>query len=127
MEKIVTIDGQERRMRASALIPRLYRYKFQRDMIADMRRLQKAYNKAMALPPDADEEAKLDAQFSALDLEIFENCAWLFMRHAGEDIPDTPEKWLDGIEGVFSVYEILPVVLDLWNGNMATTSIPKKK
>lgn len=127
MEKTVTINGREYRMRASALIPRLYRYKFQRDMIADMRRLQKAYNKAMALPSDADEEAKLDAQFSALDLEIFENCAWLFMRHAGEDIPDTPDAWLDGIEGVFSIYEILPVVLDLWNGNMATTSTAKKK
>lgn len=127
MEKTVTINGREYRMRASALIPRLYRYRFRRDMIADMRRLQKAYNKAMALPPDADEDAKLDAQFSALDLEIFENCAWLFMRHAGEAIPDTPEDWLDGVEGVFSVYEILPVVLDLWNGNMATTSTAKKK
>ena len=114
-------------MRASALIPRLYRYKFQRDMIADMRQLQKAYNKAMALSADATEEEKLDAQFSALDLEIFENCAWLFLRHAGEDIPATPEDWLDSIEGVFSVYEILPVVLDLWNGNTKQTSIPKKK
>lgn len=36
MEKVFEIDGKEVRMRASALIPRLYRFKFGRDMIKDM-------------------------------------------------------------------------------------------
>ncbi len=127
MEKTVMIGGKEVRMRASALIPRLYRFKFGRDMVSDMRQLQKAYQKAVSLPAEAPEEEKHDAQLSAMDLTIFENVAYMMIRHAGEDVPDSPEEWLDTIDGVFSVYEILPAILELWGANSQTTSIPKKK
>lgn len=127
MEKTIYVGGKEIRMRASALIPRLYRYKFRRDMISDMRQLQKHFNKAVNLQEDASEEEKLDAQLSALDLTIFENVAWLMVKNAGGDIPDDPDEWLDTIEGVFSVYEVLPQILDMWEANLATTSVPVKK
>lgn len=117
MEKIVNIDGREMRMRASALVPRLYRREFCRDMISDMRQLQKAYEKAAKEP---------DAQFSVLDLTVFENVAWVMLKHGGEDVGKSPEEWLDGIDGVFSIYEILPAVLELWGMNSATTAKPKK-
>ena len=42
-------------------------------------------------------------------------------------MPDTPEEWLDGMDGIFSVYEVLPVILELWGYNMQTTATPKKK
>ena len=126
MEKIVIVDGKEVRMRASALIPRLYRVKFGRDMIADMRQLQKAYNRAANLPADATEEQRQDAQLSALDLTIFENVAYMMVKHAGSDIPNTAEEWLDSFDGVFSIYEVLPAILELWHLTNQTTSIPKK-
>ena len=50
MNQIVMIGGQPVGMRATALIPRLYRFKFGRDMVADMRQLQKAFKKAQDLP-----------------------------------------------------------------------------
>ena len=127
MERTVEIGGKEVRMRASALIPRLYRFNFKRDMISDMRQLQKAFNKAVSLPADATEEDREDAQLSALDLTIFENVAWLMMKHAGEDVGHTPDDWLDSLDGVFSVYEIMPTILELWGDNQATTSVPVKK
>ena len=127
MERTVQIDGKPMRMRASALIPRLYRFKFGRDLIADMNRLKKAYDKANALPPDATEEQRQDAQLEATELTIFENVAYLMAKQAGEPVPDTPDEWLDGMDGVFSVYEVLPVVLELWGANLATTAKPKKK
>ena len=127
MERTVNVGGKEVKMRASALIPRLYRFKFGRDMIADMRQLQKAYLKAVSLPKDATEEERQDAQLSILDLTIFENTAWLMIKHANEDVPDTPDAWLDTIDGVFSVYEIMPTILELWNANQVTTSVPRKK
>ena len=127
MERTIVINNKDVRMRASALIPRLYRFKFGRDMIADMRQLQKAYIKAVSLPKDATEEEIQDAQLSALDLTIFENTAWLMIKHAGEDVPDTPDEWLDTIDGVFSIYEIMPTIMELWNANQATTSVPRKK
>lgn len=127
MERTVTIDGKEVKMRASALIPRLYRFKFGRDMIADMRQLQKAYQKATNLPSDATEEEKQDAQFSVLDLTLFENMAYMMVKHADSSIPDSPDEWLDSISGIFSIYEVFPVILELWTATNRTTSIPKKK
>lgn len=126
MEKIVTVGGQEVKMRASALIPRLYRFKFGRDMVQDMNQIRKAWNKAKDLPDDATEEEQRDAQLSVLDLTIFENVAYLFAKHADKNVPDTPEEWLDGFD-MFSIYEVLPQIMDLWQVSGQTTSIPKKK
>lgn len=127
MERTVEIDGKTVRMRASALIPRLYRFKFGRDLVADMNQLRKSWKRVQELPADADEERRQDAQLDAADLTIFENVAYLMAKNAGEPLPDTPEAWLDGMDGVFSVYEVLPVILELWGQNLATTSTPKKK
>ena len=126
-EKTVMIDGKPVKMRASALIPRLYRVRFGRDMVADMRQLQRSFAKTQALLHDATEEERQDAQLSVLDLTLFENVAYVMVKHAGEDIPDSPEAWLDSIEGIVSIYEILPAILELWGMNNHTTSIPKKK
>lgn len=123
MEKTVNIGGKEMRMRATALIPRLYRFKFGRDLIADMRQLEKAHKKASEAKT---EEEKNEAGFSILDLTIFENIAWVMLKNAGEDIPEDPDEWLDGIDGVFSIYEVLPTILELWGANQLQTSVPKK-
>jgi hypothetical protein len=125
MEKTIEINGRGMKMRASALLPRLYRGYFGRDMICDMRKLQKAYT-AAAESKETDEE-KQDAQLSVTDLTLFENVAWLMLKHGGEKVGDSPEEWLDNLDGVFSVYEILPQILDMWNINNMTTSKPKKK
>lgn len=134
MEKTVVIGGKPVRMRASALIPRLYRFKFGRDLLNDMRQLQKAYVKAKA----AEEEEEKEAQLSVIDLTIFEAVAWLMVYHAEDTaykrgeitertVPNDPDEWLDSIDGVVSVYEIMPEIIDLWEANTATTSVPRKK
>lgn len=127
VERTVEIDGKAVRLRASALIPRMYRFKFGRDLVADMNRLRKSWNRVQELPADATDEQRQDAQLDAADLTIFENVAYLMVKNAGEDVPDTPDEWLDSMDGVFSVYEVLPVILELWGANLETTSRPKKK
>ena len=126
MEKILNIDGKEVRMRASALVPRLYRVRFGRDMVRDMATLRKAYRKVQDLPENATQEEIEDAQLSAVDLTIFENVAYVMAKHADANIPDTPEKWLDDFE-MFSIYEVMPHILELWQMSQKTTSLPKKK
>lgn len=126
MEKVIKVDGKDVRMRASALIPRLYRFKFGRDIIKDMITLQKAKKRADALSKDATDEEIQEAQFSVIDLTIFENVAYIMAKHADPAIPDTPEEWLEGFN-MFSIYEILPEILNLWALSNQTTSIPKKK
>lgn len=126
MEKIIKVGDKEVKMRASALIPRLYRFRFKRDMIRDMLTLKKAYKKAEELPEDATDEQIEEAQLSALDLTIFENVAYVMAKHADNSLPETPDEWLDEFE-MFSIYEVLPQILDLWNLSQVQTSLPKKK
>ena len=127
MERTIKIGGSELRMRASALIPRMYRFKFGRDLIKDMAALEKKYKEAMDLKEGATDEEKQKAQLSVLDLTIFENVAWVMAKAADNSIPDSPDEWLDGIDGVFSIYEILPQILQLWIEGLETTSTPAKK
>lgn len=147
MTKVLTIDGKEVGFRASALVPRLYRHKMGRDIVRDLNTLRKSFDKALkaanAVPPvepaeDADDEtvakyhldleayqeATQDAQLSVLDLEIFEDVAYIMARHYDPTIPSTPEEWLEAFD-VFSIYEILPEILKLWNLQQQTTSSPK--
>lgn len=126
MQTVLKIDGKEVGFKATALTPRIYRHKMGRDMVSDMNKLSKAYNKALSLKEDATEEEKKDAQLSAIDLEIFENVAWVMAKQHNPDIENTPDEWLDSFQ-MFSIYEILPNILKLWGMNNATTSTPKKK
>lgn len=139
MEKIVVIDGKEVGFRATALTPRLYRHKIGRDIVRDLNQLKRSYDKAIAAreinQPAKDaaeeeikkyEEALKEAQMSVMDLEIFENAAFIMAKQFDPNIPDNPDDWLEGFE-TFSIYEGLPQILTLWQLNQATTSIPKKK
>ncbi len=105
-------------MRASALVPRLYRIKFGRDLMRDMSRLSKNMQAAKEDP---------DTELDTVDLTIFENVAWLLAKHADAAVPDNPDDWLDSLPGVLSIYEALPQILALWSENLKTTSTLAKK
>lgn len=127
MEKVILIDGREVGLKATALTPRIYRHRIGRDMVSDMTKLRKAYAKAQGLPAGATEEERKEAQLSVLDLEIFENTAWVMAKqYDSENTPSSPDEWLDRFS-TFSIYEIMPVILELWQLNNQTTSVPKKK
>lgn len=125
MEKEINLGDKKIKMRASALIPRLYRFKFGRDIIRDMAQLKKSFDKAKKLPADATEEQREDARLSELDLTIFENVAYIMAKHADKSQPDSPDEWLDQFD-MFDIYFVLPQIFALWNLSQATTSFPKK-
>lgn len=123
MDRMIEIDGREVKFRATARTPRLYRVIIGRDMIRDMAQLRKNYMKVQQAPEDQREEATL----SILDLQIFEDIAYIMAKHADPEMKEkTADEWLDGFE-MFSIYEILPQLLELWAMNEKTTSTPKKK
>lgn len=126
MDKVINIGGISVGFRATALTPRLYRHIIGRDMVADLNRLKKAFAKANQLPPNATEQEAEDAQLSNLDLEIFENAAYIMARQYDNAIPPTPDEWLDTFE-TFAIYQVLPHILELWGMNNQTTAAPKKK
>ena len=118
IEKKIEVDGKEYTFRSSALVPKLYRAKFGRDMVQDMRKLTKAYQETQGDP---------DKMLEVIDLEIFERAAWIMLKHAGEQVGDDPDEWLESLDGVFSFYEIMPTIVELWHENNKTTSVPRKK
>jgi len=118
MERKIRVDGNEVRLRASAAIPRMYRIKFQRDIIQVMRTIQREVQRAQEAREAAGEEASslpLDA------LTLFENVAYLMARHADpEGVPESVDAWLDGF-GTFSIYTVFPVIQELWEAAAVST------
>lgn len=114
--KAIQIDGQKVLFKASAAIPRLYRMKFHRDIYKDLRDLEKSIE-------NQDEE---NSSLDMFSLEIFENIAYIMAKHADDSIPNTPEEWLDNFS-TFSIYQVLPDLIQLWGLNIQTTVEAKKK
>ena len=46
-------------------------------------------------------------------------------KHADSSVPDTPEEWLDAFN-TFSIYEILPQIIELWGLNTEQQVSSKK-
>lgn len=116
LQKVVKIGDKEVAFRSSATIPRLYRMKFKRDIFKDLSRLESSYK---------EKGGKAGSSMEIEDLEIFENVAYIMAFHADHSIPDTIDDWLDQFE-MFSIYEILPEILELWGTNLITDVNSKK-
>lgn len=112
----IEIDGKQVPFKASAAIPRIYRLKFGRDIFADIDKLSAAMEQGDA------QESHLDM----LTLGIFEDVAYTMAKYADEAVPETPEEWLDGFD-MFSIYFILPQIIELWRLNNQTAVTGKKK
>lgn len=114
--KTIEIDGIEVPFRASAAVPRLYRMKFGRDIYKDLAALQK----------NVSENDAENSSLSIESLEVFENVAYIMAKHADpEGVPASPDEWLENFN-TFSVYQILPQLIDLWGLNVETQVESKK-
>lgn len=114
--KTVEIAGKEVTFKASAAIPRIYRISFNRDIFKDLMDLRGAVKSSETG----------ESTLSNADLEVFENVAYLMAKHADPTQPDDINDWLDQF-GMFAIYEVLPVILDLWTQNINTQIESKKK
>ena len=115
LKREIEICGKTIPVRSSATVPRLYRAKFKRDIFKDLSKLEKSYK---GKTEDGDE-------FQIDDLEIFENVAYIMAYHADNSIPASIDDWLDQFD-MFSIYEVLPQILELWGDNLATEVAAKK-
>ena len=112
--KTIEICGQPVRFCASAATPRLYRLKFKRDIFADMQKLTKEF-----------QARNTGTDLAVESLEIFENVAYIMAFQADRSSPDTIDAWLDQFE-MFSIYEVLGELVQLWGDNLFTASTAKK-
>lgn len=116
IRKNILIDGIEVPFKASATVPRLYRMKFGRDIFKDLQSLKST----------VDENDSENSGIQLESLEMFENIAYIMARHAEpETVPDSPDDWLEQFN-TFSIYEVLPQLMELWGLNTETQITAKK-
>ncbi len=116
LTKTVNIDGRDVTFRASAAIPRIYRNRFHRDIYKDLHDLQKSI----------DQEDPEGSTLDSFSLELFEDISYIMAKHADpKGVPDTPDEWLDQFE-TFSIYQVLPEIIELWGLNVQTQVESKK-
>ena len=116
IKKNILVDGMEVPFKASAAVPRLYRLKFGRDIYKDFAALQKSVSEGN------EDSSGLDIE----SLEVFENIAYIMAKHASpETVPDNPDDFLEQFN-TFSIYEILPKLIELWGLNIETQVESKK-
>ena len=115
IERTIEIDGKGVKFRASAAIPRIYRLKYGRDIYKDISVLEKS------IDGNDPENSTLDT----FSLELFEDLAYIMAKHADANIPDSIEEWLDDFN-TFSIYQVLPELIELWGMNVKTDAESKK-
>ena len=116
ISKTITIDSNEVQFKASAAVPRLYRLKFGRDIYKDFAALQ------TNIKEGDEKNSTLDIE----SLEVFENIAFIMAKHADpENVSDNPDEFLEQFN-TFSIYEILPQLIELWGLNTVTQVESKK-
>jgi len=113
MRKLIEVDGKKIPFEANGATPRLYRNLFHRDFLLDMDTLAK--------------EASSGKQYGIETLEIFENIAFVMAKRGDPDnVPDTADEWLENFE-MFSIYTVMPQLIQLWQISASPTVELKKK
>ena len=120
LRRTVTIDEKEVEFKASAAVPRIYRLKFHRDLFIDLQKVAKS------VETKGKKTDKQDSEIPLEDLELFENIAYVMAQHADpKNVPTDIMEWLEQFD-TFSIYQILPTILELWKLNELTQSQAKK-
>ena len=116
-ERTAIVHGKEVRFKATAAVPRMYRMMYNRDIFFDFDKLNNEFNE--------NKDNRDNSKISIEVLNIFEDIAYTMARHADPTIPPTVDEWLEGFD-MFSIYEIMPTILELWTDNLASIAESKK-
>ena len=119
--KMIEICGIPCVFKSSAAVPRMYRFKFRRDIFVDFKRISDSMDKRKQ-----GEEADEDVESLPPEvLELFENIAYIMHKHGDPKQPSDIDEWLEQFD-VFDIFTILPEILALWNLNTEQMSKAKK-
>jgi hypothetical protein len=118
MEKTVTIDGKEVRLKATAALSIRYKSQFGRDFFSDILKFLKSFPlKDLDLDKDEVDQDALK-YIDHVDFEVFYNLIWTMAKNADKSIPD-PETWFDQFD-TFSLEDVLPDLFELLEGVIGT-------
>lgn len=116
MEKTLEIDGKQVTFKSTGATAIRYKAQFGRDFLADILKMQKAF--------EGQDPNNLDlnvVDLNLIDFDTFYNIAWVLAKTANKSIPD-PFTWLDSFD-VFPMDEVIPELQDM----ISSTLTGKKK
>ena len=119
MEKTITIDGKQVRLKTTAATPKRFKIQFGRDYFAELLKFAKVLE---PLQTDmkknevvAGESINLKnisfESLSLLDFDTLYDIVWVLAKSADNSIPD-PLNWLDQFDS-FPIAEIMPEIQEL--------------
>ncbi|PGM94542.1 hypothetical protein [Bacillus cereus] len=115
MEKTITIDGKQVRLKSTAATVKRYKAQFRRDLFADMM----ALGAIGTFTPQDSSQPSIDlsnVDVSKVDFEVIYDLVWLYAKTANPEIAD-PITWLDGFDE-FPIYDIMPEINDMIQSTM---------
>lgn len=119
MEKTITIDGKQIRLKSTGGTARRYRNQFGNDFFGDFMKL----HPVVELYEKGIDTNNLDYEtLQHLNFEVFENFLWALAKTADDSIAD-PDFWFDEFDEM-PIMDILPQIQDLMNKSLETS---KKK
>lgn len=143
MEKVIQIEeGRSAAFRASAFSPIQYNRLFPgRDFMRDMDELRSMSTRTKEEKAEGEQEEQQGENISSFTLdeyELFVRVAYTFAFQAlsptprqskeqeqfRKEFPD-PWTWIDSMN-TFSIYQILPEIVDLWFGGAVQVATSKK-
>ncbi|MDA2546925.1 hypothetical protein PDQ03_12090 [Bacillus cereus] len=113
MEKTITVDGQDIRLKSTGGTPVRFKAQFGKDYFAQLLKL--------APLGEIDMENLDPSKLDSVDFEVFYNLVWTMAKTADPKIPE-PMVWLDSFDE-FPIIEILEDIQDM----IASTIQSKKK
>lgn len=118
-KKTVEIDGKKITLGASGNTPFLYMSRTGRDINKDINAIQSAVSHG-----DGD-----SIPMTMTEMEIFADLAYTMAyqgRDKNEPFPESRDEWLEDLDGVFTLYTLLPAMIELWGLNSMQTVESKK-
>ena len=113
MEKMINIGGVDCRLKTSAAVPRLYRLKFNEDLIVDFDNLVKEVKENRGILPPRG-------------VTILEQFAYICNKYADPNQPDDIIDWLEQFNDDAAIYNVIDDLIELWNGENKQKSRAKK-
>lgn len=99
MRKTINIAGKDVELKATASTIRKYRAWFNRDLLVDFKKFQKAFTEGMEVTTDA--------------IEVVQNLTYVMARQADNSIPGNIDDWLDSFDA-FPIHDFAVDVVTLW-------------
>lgn len=99
--RTISVCGKAVTLGVSALLPKIYRTYYGRDIVQDIKNLQK----------NIEDETDL----TAMDLTRFERIAWTMAYHADEEnVPKNSDEWLKSFDGILSIQDVFPIIFEMF-------------